>query len=37
MIHNDEQQGSSNDGDAEYLKDYVPPVFALVKTLISTR
>jgi hypothetical protein len=30
-ILNDEQQGFVNDGDAEYLKDYAPPVFAPVK------
>ena len=30
-ILNGEQQGFLNDGDAEYLKDYAPPVFAPVK------
>jgi hypothetical protein len=34
-ILNDEQQGFLNDGDAEYLKDYAPPVFRSAKNEVE--
>ena len=34
-ILNDEQRGFLNDGDAEYLKDYAPPVFRSAKNEVD--